>query len=265
MAARIKVDVTLAADEYDWGSPAANEVAICWSASKIHERKTVISKNDNKISSNRVKSIPVNVSNDKGKTKSHSFAKTSSGFVNTFILQGENYYRIGQDNLSVPVTAVSATIDTLTRTQSGSGAQVSVTQFASNWVLVKAQGSNWGNNNSCNHKRSRGSQHLKRNVNSIYDCAEHGVQAFDYDPSQKTCLLFKSNPTFSPEITHTSGRSKPGTQCYMLKTVYTELKFRNVNPEIEDDLCEEACERCYSGRNDVNEACFVCEEMCGGL
>ena len=265
MAARINIDVTLAADAYDWGSPAANEVTICWSASKIHESESILTKNDNKISSNRVKSIPVNVSNDKGITKSHSFVKNSSGFINIFILQGENYYRIGQNNLSIPVTEVSGTTDTLTWTQSGSGAQVSVTQFASNWVLVKAQGSNWGNNNSCDHKRSGGSRTTKLNVNSIYDCAEHGVQAFDYNPSNKTCMLFKSNPTFSPEITHTSGRSKPGTQCYMLKTEYTKLKFTNVSPENEDNLCDDACERCYRGASDVQEACYVCGEMCGGL
>ena len=151
MAARIKVDVTLATDAYDWGSPAANEVTICSSASKIHESESILSKNDNQISSNRVKSIPVDVANDKGKTKSHSFVKSASGFINVFIMQGDNYYRIGQGNVSVPVTTVSGTTDTLGWTQSGSGSTVSVTQFASDWVLVKAQGSNWGDNNSCNH------------------------------------------------------------------------------------------------------------------
>lgn len=223
MAARIKVDVTLSKNEYDWGSPSATEVTICWSASKIHESKNMLNKSDPEISKYNVKSITVSVSNDKGQTKSHSFVKSSSGYVNTFILQGENYYRIGEGNSNVPVTAVTGTTETLDWTQRGSDSQISVTQFAANWVHVKAQGSNWGNNNSCNHRRAGGSQTLKSDVNTIYECAESGVQAFDYNNREKTCLLFKDS-NFNPAITSASGRNNPGTQCYMLKTEYEKVK-----------------------------------------
>ena len=232
MAARITVRVTLATDEYDWGIPAANKVTICWSASKIHENESILNQNDTQILENSEKSITVNVSDDKGKTESHSFVKTSDGFINVFILQGNKYYRIGKKNVTVKVTAVTGTNDALgwTQVQSGSVA-ISATQFASKWVLVKAQGqgSDWGNNNSCNHRRSGGTQVLKSNVNSIYDCALKGVQAFDYYPDEKKCKLFKSNAIFSPTITHTSGRSKPVTQCYMLESEYEKLKKTNSN------------------------------------
>jgi hypothetical protein len=228
MAARITVRVTLATDEYDWGIPAANKVTICWSASKIHENESILNQNDTQILENSEKSITVNVSDDKGKIELHSFVKTSNGFINVFILQGNKYYRIGRKNVIVEVTAVTGINDTLgwTQLQGGSKVGISVKQFASNWVLVKAQGqgSNWGNNNSCNHKRYGGTQVLKSNVNSIYDCALKDVQAFDYNPDEKKCTLFKSNAIFSPAITHTSGRSKPVTQCYMLKTEYEKLK-----------------------------------------
>lgn len=228
MAAKINVEVKLASNEYDWGSPPATEVTVCWSASKIHETEAILDTNDALISSNRVHSFAINVSNDKAAVKTHSLNKDTDGYINTFILQGGHYYKIGKSNELVPVAVVQATTDKLSWTQSGSGATVSVKQFSENWVLVQAHGGNWGTRNSCKDLREGTEPVLKSNVKSIYDCVSADVKAFDYNHDAKTCLLFKSNTKFNPVITHTSGRgSRPATECYMLNSEYEKLKSLN--------------------------------------
>ena len=229
MAATIDVEVTLAKEEYDWGSPAATQVAICWSNSQIDDsNKTSFSSNESTITSNIVHYITINVSTDKDKTKKHSFVKTTSGYVNIFILQGNNYYRIGGVHPLVSVTGITETADTLSWGQGGggAGASIQVTQFANDWQQVKAHGnSNWNGNNSCGHRRIGGSRIQKNNVSSFYECAAtNDVQAFDYNSSKKLCVLYKKS-TFSPSITSSEGRgNKPDTQCYMKKLEYDILK-----------------------------------------
>lgn len=225
MVAKVKVDVTLASDAYDWGAPPASKIVLCWSTSKILDDTNTATNDDSEIASHTVHSIDINASTDAGKKKSHAFAKDTDGYVNIFILQGDKHYRIGEKNIGITVSEIAGSTESLGGLSQGTASgNVSVTQFSTKWLRVKAQGSDWGNYNSCNHGREGGTTVQLSDVSSIHDCAVEGVQAFDFDPDAKTCTLFRSNPSFSRAITQTFGRSKPSTECYMLKAEYDKVK-----------------------------------------
>ena len=111
MAANVLVTVDFPTTKEDWGTPEVSELLVIWTRDKIYDSQDIIfhtnfhfpdEKDYEKITEN------IAFESHEGK-KEFNLIIGHSGFINVFMLQDWNYYRMGEKNIPILIDQITKT------------------------------------------------------------------------------------------------------------------------------------------------------------